>query len=185
MGGHRCGALSRAGPCKSTLLDNGNPCLRSAAGFVLGILGSYLTWLVIGVRYVPRFEISQIAKTLEPRLAVGVSYRIKLLNQRHRPINDLSLVCRLYIRGLNTDPYRVPNRTSFHIPVGDQFTFPFLDARESRIYTLRVTQLSGGRVVRLPEEVRRRIVAETVSLEELLALGNGAYLRLAVAGADG
>jgi hypothetical protein len=155
------------------------------AGFILGITGSYLSWLFITKVFVPNIEVSKISRLIESDDPTRVQYRIKLYNHGRRPVTDLSIACRIWVKGLNPASDRGSNKTSFHIPVGDEWNFPFLESKEGRIYTLRVKELRGGRPDRLPEGVLEGLRNGNFELEDLLELGGGGYLRIAVSGAHG
>jgi hypothetical protein len=66
--------------------------------------------------------------------------------------------------------------------VADDRPFPGIDARESRIYGLGLADLGGGGLQRLPAAIASRIASRQVTLEELLALGDAAFLRFAFSG---
>jgi hypothetical protein len=157
-----------------------------AAGFVLGMIGSVFTWLLIARTYRPKFEVSQIARSFDPATPTRIDYRFKVLNKRSkRAITDLGIECRVFIQGLNKDPNRESNFTSFHIPIGDRMIFPYLEKGKGRIYRLRVEELEGGREERLPQEVFDQVHSGRRTLEQLLRVrGEKAYVRIVVTGAD-
>ena len=157
-----------------------------AAGFVLGIIGSVLTWFLIARMYRPKFEVSLIARSFDPAAPTKIDYRFKVLNKRsRRAITDLSIQCRVFLQGLNKDPNRDTNFSSFHIPVGDGMIFPYLEKGKGRVYRLRVEELDGGRQERLPMEVLDEVHSGQRSLEQLLRFrGENAYVRIVVTGAD-
>ena len=85
------------------------------------------------------------------------------------------------IRGLNPDLPK--NSTSLRIPVSNDNPFPVLDGRESRVYTLRVAEIEGAALDRMPPAVRDRLGSNEILLEELLMLGEYAFLRFAFSAA--
>lgn len=136
--------------------------------------------------YRPKFEVSLISKSFDPETPTKIDYRFKVLNKRsRRAITDLSIHCRVFLQGLNKDPNRDTNFTSFHIPIGDGMIFPYLEKGKGRIYRLRVEELDGGRQERLPTEVLDQVHIGQCSLEQLLRFtGEKAYVRIVVTGAD-
>lgn len=151
-------------------------------GFFLGLLASYLVWIVVARVHLPRIQVSKISKQSASTSGENHQYRVKVRNmRRHRLISDLSTSCRLVIQGLN--PERPSNFTSLRLPVADEHPFPVLEPRSGRIYTLRISELGGGGVMRLPPEAKRSLSSGGVELEDLLRLGSSAFLRLAISGA--
>lgn len=152
-----------------------------ALGFVLGIAASLAAWWMVAWLYIPRLLISEINRLEDPASQTGVRYRVKVRNpSRTRLVAGLEVQARLSIRGLM--PHLPTNLTSFHIPMGSAPTFPVLAARDERMYTLQLRMLEERpqSLSLLPDEVRSRI--STISLEELLAQGTEAFLRVAVSG---
>lgn len=151
--------------------------------FALGVVASYVVWYMIARFYLPKLSISLIARGATPSVDRGLkyNYRVKVYNNRRRAAVDLTINCRLVIRGLN--PEHPTNSTSLYLPIGDGRPFPVLDPRRGRIFTAHLSDLQGGGFHRLPREVRNRLKSGHVSMEELLHLGTSAFLRLAVTSA--
>jgi hypothetical protein len=139
--------------------------------------------------FTPRLAISTLNRFPEQMSAepCGFRYRVKVQNtSRHYGVADLELHARLVIRGL--DSARPDVQSSIQVPVGEGDPFPTLDRRTKRgamsdferIYTLRIHDMKGPLMRRLPEEVRAALECRTVTLEQLLELGSDAFVRLAV-----
>ena len=146
-------------------------------GFVLGLIASYLVWLLTARTYIPKVVVSQISRTVE---GTRVRYRIAVRNFGSSSISDITVACRVVIQGLNHD--KPHNWTSFHVPVADDRPFPVIDAHELRIYGMGVADLGGGGLQRLPETIAVRIASRQITLEELLGLGSAAFIRFAFSG---
>ncbi len=63
--------------------------------------------------------------------------------------------------------------------------FPVLDARTGRMYSLRLENIRGGGFDRLSQELRARLARNQVPLEELLSLGDEAFVRIGIAATHG
>jgi len=149
-------------------------------GFFLGMVGSYLVWLVTVRTYVPKIVVSQIARNTVSTNPLIYEYRIKVFNQGRKSVSGLSITCKIFIQGINRS--RPKNIISLYLPVADENPFPVLEAHSGRVYTLRISGIRGGRHKGLPEGVCNGLVSGEVSLEELLQLSEVSYLRLAVTG---
>ena len=156
--------------------------MTTLIGFVLGAIGSFLVWYLIGILYLPRLLISLICRDEVEGAPGHYRYRFKIYNRlRRRSAAELSITCRLYIQGLSDKSPK--NFTSYYIPVSDQHPYPVIEPRKGRVYTLRIAELQGGGDWRLPIEVQKGIQGGNVTLDELLRLGSSAFLRIAVTAA--
>lgn len=160
-----------------------------AFGFAAGILASTLSWFAVALYFTPRLRISTLNRLPQPIQVVpsGYRYRVKLQNvSRRYHVADLSLHARVVVCGL--DPQRPHVQTSLRMPVGEVEPYPVLDARRhdippedyERVYTLRVHEVQGAAVRRLPEDVRAGLEDRSLRLEHLLELGTDSFIRFAV-----
>jgi len=102
-------------------------------------------------------------------------------------VADISVHARLVIRGL--DKRRPESSVAFSIPVGEAAPFPYIDGRNGReqaddsgrVYRLRVQELVDLAPQRLPADVHARLRARAQRLEDLMALGSDAFVKIAVA----
>ena len=92
--------------------------LEIICGFVLGILASAIVWL-FGIKVlVPKiYFVPKISRMKDSDRPNGCSYRVKIHNTGRRDIIDISAVCELYTRGLQTS--RRGNVISFYIPIDE------------------------------------------------------------------
>jgi hypothetical protein len=163
--------------------------LGLTVGFAGGFVASILAWWSVLIHFTPRFEVSDLNRLPRPldEEPCGYRYRFKVRNvQRRYGLSELSLHARLVVRGL--DDQRPHTYTSFAIPVGDALPFPFLDGLRTRgrvddserVYKLRLHDIVDQPPPLLPADVQAALDARTKPLEELLALGSDAFVRIAV-----
>ena len=158
-------------------------------GLVLGIVSSVGAWWAVALRLSPKYEVSSLNAVRDSKVPCGYRYRIKVRNLRRRSaLTEVGLHARVVIRGLNAD---LPlNYYSMAVPVGSGSVFPVLERRRKtagpldneRIYTLDIHHLDGDSFRRMPPEVQERVTNGTITLEELLGLGDRGVVRLAVSG---
>lgn len=166
--------------------------LEFAGGVVAGVGGSVAAWWLVALALTPRLEISGLNRIRDPDQPCGFRYRLKVRNLRRRSlVSDLEIQSRLVVRGL--DSRRPHVQTSLGLPVAKGSFFPVLLARRDaeqpedveRVFTINIHDMHGYALERFPDEVRTRIRERQVTLEELLALGGMAFVRIAVSGSHG
>ncbi len=164
----------------------------AALAFALGALGSLIAWAVVVWLFFPRFSVStKICKRVHRDTPSGADYRVKLQNTyRRRAITDMGIAARIEFRGL--DPDRESTWLGFSIPMRKDHAqnFPALRGRNGRIWFLRIQETDweaapqAFRYLREHDvDVATALAARTVTLEDLLAVGNDARVAFACSAA--
>jgi hypothetical protein len=151
--------------------------------FGLGLVASVASWWIVTALFAPKLEISTLNRKPEDRNLepCGFRYRIKVRNlRRSYAAGDLTLHAKLVIPGLDGNPL---SRTWLSIPIGHD-VYPVLEGRKAgfelseRNFTLHIHDLE--RSARLTQRTVDALNNRTITLDELLALGSGGFILVAV-----
>lgn len=150
--------------------------LNLIAGAGLGLASSLVAWLLIVTRFVPRFSISHIEKTVDPNNPNNVEYYIRVVNgMKKAALVEINLVLQV---GLTHVTLNEPDdRVFFDIPVGGREHFPIVKNYVS--YRLRTAELGLGHPS-FPRRLAQRLAAGTTTLDDLLEEHPEAEFRVAV-----
>lgn len=158
------------------------------SGFLLGIFTNFVWWVVSTKLIVPKLVFSRyISKQpIENSLnKSGFKYRIKMINSTRRPIYDLEIRVILRIKGLGTTKENASN-------YGIALDYEGKDINKSSIFNSnKIIQLYLNRTHIffssdfIPNDIKEKYNSSTLKLEDLLNLGEKAYLTIHASGYDG
>jgi hypothetical protein len=148
--------------------------------FICGILTGLVAWVVTTHLLVPRVQFSQDIGRTFPRGKVP-RYRVKIRNIGLRSIIDIQVVCRLRIKGLDTEPEKTQ---VIYIRMGYERT-PMLAKGKALLYHLIINDLDPYALSILPGDLREKHRVGALTLDDLLALDAGADMRVYLYGYDG
>ncbi|MGP8059042.1 MAG: hypothetical protein ACLP9C_05355 [Acidimicrobiales bacterium] len=167
--------------------------------FVLGLIASIVGWWIIAVLLIPRLEVSELNRIPQPKdkHPCGYRYRVKVRNKSKMfTAADLSIQARFVVRGL--DKNRPSSQTSILVPVGVEEQFSALtpcrrnrpSEDSERVYTIRIFEMRGNAIDRLPDGMRERLDGKSITLEEIFVelekqCGSEPFIRLAVSASHG
>ncbi|HEV2754412.1 MAG TPA: hypothetical protein VG318_01370 [Actinomycetota bacterium] len=157
-------------------------------GFILGILGSLLSWWAIARYLGPKVVISKSITVVPTDLhAWGRPQRFKVLNKRRRGISEVRAVARLRIKGLEAASLIYPNsRLAFEISLSSvDNCVDYIRGRDGWIFTLDPQQITSPYTVFLPTSIKEALAARTASMRDFLTLGDRAELEVFVSATDG
>jgi hypothetical protein len=162
------------------------------SGFVLGVVASFIAWLVVAALLRPRLS-------WEPTLrAIGSNdapwFYVYLRNRRPWHAFDINVEARLRVRGLYKD--RPARWATFDLPLDDPHIPVIrgtLRSHRTNVSRLRTIFTGGARQgfrvlchpSALPDRLRHELSDDSCSLTDLLALGQEAELYFVVTATDG
>jgi len=161
------------------------------AGFLLGILTSFLSWWLLSRYLVPRVRFSPcISKIPSEHDKSGWRYRVKFENSGRRTIIDVE--CLATFRTKGRGPRHPRTWDEAMIPLGpggvESWRFPRLrPVRVSgmrQLLTLHTSHAPAFQELTYPEGIRKKAQDGTLLLEDVLALGTSAELQVWVFGYD-
>lgn len=152
--------------------------LPVVSGLVVGVIGSYLAWLIIARIHLPKLKVSKICRSPDQ-----ATHRIKVWNVRRiSDVSHLSIECRLLVKGLN--PKHRRSWTSIRIPVGDEHPFPALNPREDRVYHVHLAgMLEEKEFEQLSPQEASRVSDIAAQRIELIPEHSHDFVRVSVSGA--
>lgn len=159
--------------------------LNNFVGLLLGIAGSLLAWWILFHCIVPKIQFSDsLSKLPTTDENCGWKYRFKIQNIGKRDLLDTQILARLSILGL-----QFPNSWSVvKIPLdwtALRDEIPRISKRQNRVCRIffnRARELQDSAI--FPEDIRAKAADNSLLLEELLALGSKASVRIYVFGYD-
>ena len=163
-------------------------------GFLAGIVTNLLVWWALFHVIVPKIQfspfISKLPTTVPDSDNSGFRYRFKMRNGGRRGIIDVELNATLRIEGLtkrkNFELIGIPLTTDgerrARINRLPRVRPGVKAARVYRLYINSVEELSNRSIY--PEHIRRKAEERALTLEDLLVLGDEAYLQIAAFGYD-
>jgi hypothetical protein len=160
--------------------------ISSFVGLFIGLFTSFFTWWVLFHMIVPRVEFAQELSRLPTQDdGCGFKYRFKFSNQGRRGLVDVQVTARLSILAL-----QFPHSWSvFRLPLardGDlHYELPLVSSHNDRV--LRFFPSASAEIresALLPESIRDKARDGSLSLEDLLSLGDAASVTAYMLGND-
>lgn len=174
-----------------------NPFVSQFLGLIIGLFTSFFSWWVLFRYMAPVITISDAISKTKSKVALeedddktGFRYRIKLENSGQRSIVDLELRAVVRIKGLN-DPHSKTWELAY-LPMnlsGEKiYSIPLMGpVRKTKIRTLlRIYPNHTDYFTRphYPVHIREKARQKKLLLEDLLALGSSANIRITMSGFD-
>jgi hypothetical protein len=160
--------------------------VSQALGFVLGLATSFFSWWVLFHLVVPKIAFSTFISKV-PYDADGSRwvFRIKYANHGRRALVDGYAVVLLSIKGLR----RKNSWTTFRVPLAhngeDALPFAVVRPKKNRVNLLHAEACEDFRKSHyLPEATRKLAADGALTIEQLLALGDEAYVQMQIVGSD-
>lgn len=155
-----------------------------ATGFLLGIVASVIVWYVLEHLIVPRVEfLPVIYKSKTHENPSGYKYRIKFRNIGLREILDFELFAKLRLRGVSS----TTNWRAVYIPIDDP-RIPLIPSHRGSAKRLAVqllvSEIPDHAAAILPSGLRSARDNGSLTLEDLMALGNEGTLEIVGFGYD-
>lgn len=157
----------------------------------MGVAGSALFWLVL-VRLTPKVQFSQhISRWPTDDTRSGMTYCVKMRNKGVRAIVDVETKVIFRTKGLSARTAQSPTAVrldSTHYEVAKMTpTWPRLSLRRPHSIRLAISPETTGALTRspFPPLVRGKAKTGTLSLDDLLSVGDSPCLDLIVSGTDG
>lgn len=153
-------------------------------GFIVGILGSFIFWLVITKLFVPKIEFSkEISKELntDDNDPVTYKYKFKFYNRGFRDIIDMEIFVIFKIKGLKKNKPKIWD--VFHIPLFHS-RIPYLEKKKNKIFTFQLSKSTDFDVAYIPDNIKEKIKDHSIELEDLFSLGTNATMQIFIYGYD-
>jgi hypothetical protein len=154
-------------------------------GLAVGVLASFLTWWVLFHWFVPKVEFSAFISKIPRAGGSGYSYRIKLMNTGRRSILGVEVHARLWVDWKGSG-----NWLGIYLPFSGEgekkYDIPILKRGGDRVLSFFINAVHSFQTnVAYPEDFRRKAALRVVSMEDVLGLGENAYVQVFVSGYDG
>lgn len=174
-----------------------NPIISQFIGLIIGLFTSFFSWWVLFRLMAPNITVSDSISKTKSKIPVaddddksGVRYRIKFENSGRRSIIDIEVRAAVRIKGLINPSSQI--WTIVHIPMetdGEKvYSIALMNpVRKSKLRTrLRICPNHTDYCTRplLPLHIREKATRKELILEDLLALGVAAELRITFSGFD-
>lgn len=158
--------------------------ISNLLGLFIGLGTSFFSWWVLFHVLVPKVEFSDAISRTPRRNGSGHSYRLKLMNTGRRAVIGLEIFVRV--------TYKIPNTTNttgIYIPVRSdgesKLEIPRLNPKANRLIYLRPNLVSTFRTSTIYSQAfRERAAKGKLTIEDVLALGTAAKLKVYVSGYD-
>lgn len=159
--------------------------ISNAIGLVLGLGTSFFSWWVLFHKIVPKIEFCPYISKIPRGKDGGFSYRIKFKNTGKRAIIDVQCTARLVVDWEGTKK----NWTVAYIPLnssGDRKTeLPKVGKGGSRVLYFYLKDITTFKIShKYPDEFREKASENTITLEDILALGEKSEIKIYVTGYD-
>lgn len=153
--------------------------------FLLGIVTSFIAWLLVFHFFVPKVNFSEkISKQVDSNS--NFKYRIKIENAGARSIYELNIYVKISIRGLNIERKR--NLEVTFLPVSFEGVIPIIEpvkkTRRRNLIKIDPNKTEEFERDIYPYKVRNKVKNKQLLLEDLLSLGSEAWLELYIIGND-
>jgi hypothetical protein len=153
-------------------------------GVATGLSTSFISWWVLFHAIVPKIQFSNAISKRKSKDHAGHDYRVKILNSGQRSIVGVECTARLII-----DWEGRKNWKAYYIPMnpsGERKTeLPKITKNGNRVLLLYVSLIQSIRKSGMvPNHVKLAAEEGTLELEEILALGSNAKIKIYVSGYD-
>lgn len=157
---------------------------QTLIGIPIGIICSLIAWWILFHGIKPRIRFSEFISKIPHKDGKGFIYRVKYENHGRGRVVDLTYSAFLSIRALS--PNRKKTWEIVQLALQNEGQIPALDPVRKqglrRFILLDLLQTSKMQDAAFPEPIREKYADGTLLLEEVLALGEEAFVQFFVFG---